>query len=161
MKKVIVNINENFEEFLMSASLWMVVVIMGLQIIMRYIFKSSLSWSEETSRYLFIWFTFLGISFAVHNNSHIRLDIVETFFPVLKKPLEYIGDVFFIAFLIYMIKPGIDVITFLINTNQTSPAVELPMYIVYFSLLFGIFLSLFRYSQKYYSIFFRKGVDKK
>jgi len=80
--------DKHFEESLMMISLWAIVVIMGAQVIMRYIFSSSISWSEELSRYFFIWFTFLGISFAVKNNSHIRIDIIETTFPKMKKPLE-------------------------------------------------------------------------
>lgn len=160
LKKTLKWIDKNLEEVLMAGSLWMIVIIMGLQIVMRYIFKQSLSWSEESARYFFIWFTFLGISFAVHNNTHIRLDIIETIVPKLKKPLEYIGDLFFIAFAAYMVKPGIDVIKFLVGTNQTSPALELPMYVVYTSLLLGILLTLIRYLQKYITIIFGKGVEK-
>lgn len=160
VKKIFKWLNENFEEFIMSGLLWMIVLIMGLQIIMRYIFSKSLSWSEELSRYFFIWFTFLGISFAVYKNTHIRLDIIEMLVPKLKKFIEYTGDLIVIIFAGFMIIPGISVIKFLATTNQTSAAMEVPMYLVYFSLLLALILTLIRYFQKYYIIIFGKGDEK-
>lgn len=158
--KVLKWLDDNLEETLMGISLWAIVIIMGLQVIMRYIFKQSIPWSEEMSRYFFIWLTFVGISYAVHNNSHIRLDIVETLFPKLRKPLEYIGDIVFFIFCIYMLKPGLSVITFLKTSNQLSPALQTPMYLVYISLLVGLFLTIFRLLQKYIKRFMIRNVKE-
>ncbi len=160
MKKTLKWINENFEELLMSYSLWAVVLIMGAQIIMRYIFRSSLSWSEELARYFFIWFAFLGVSHGVYANTHVKLDFIQTFFPKMEKPLEYTGDLIFIIFAIYMVKPGVKVIKFLIATKQSSPAASIPMYFVYVSLLVGIILTLLRFIQKYYNKLFNRGGER-
>jgi TRAP-type C4-dicarboxylate transport system permease small subunit len=123
---------------------------------MRYVFKNSLSWPEEFSRYLFIYFTFLGISYAVHTDTHIRMDILETIIPRLKKPLEYIGDAFLLGFCVYLLKPGLEVLKFLIRTGQTSPAMELPMFWVYLALFIGLCLTIFRVIQKYLMCIIRK-----
>ena len=48
-------LDENLEEFLMGAFLIGMVLIMGVQVLARYVFGASLSWSEEITRYLFIW----------------------------------------------------------------------------------------------------------
>jgi len=142
-------LDDHFEEILMMLALWGIVGVMFAQVIMRYVFKNSLSFAEELSRYFFIWMAFLGISYAVKGNSHIRIDILETIFPVLKKPLEIIGDVVLLAFCVYMLQPSYNIITKLISTNQTSPAMEAPMWIVYLSLLVGFCLTIFRIVQKY------------
>ena len=142
-------LDDHFEELLMAVALWAIVVVMGAQVVMRYIFRNSISWSEELSRYFFIWFTFLGISFAVRNHSHIRIDIFETFFPVLKKPLEYIGDAMFLIFCVYMIRPSLSTLSGMIAKGQTSPAMEMPMWIIYCSLVAGFLLTIFRLVQKY------------
>lgn len=160
MKKAISWINNNLEQFLMSSAIWSIVLIMGLQVIMRYVFRSSLSWSEELSRYLFIWFSFLGLSHGVHAETHIQLDLTETFFPKMKKPLRHIGNLVFIVFILYMIMPGIKTIDFLMTTKQKSPALGIPMYYVYISLLIGLFLTLFRFFQIYYKKLFSKGDEK-
>lgn len=147
--KIIKWLNENLEEKLMAISLWGIVVIMGIQIVMRYVFKSSLAWSEEVSRYLFIYMVFLGMSYGIKNGTHMRIDILEHFIPKLKKILEVIADLSFLVFAVYMVRPGISVVQSLIKTGQTSPAAEIPMYIVYFSLLIGFILVIFRILLKY------------
>ena len=55
MKKVLQWLDENLEEVLLVIALAAMAVIMGIQVIARYIFGASLSWSEELTRYIFIW----------------------------------------------------------------------------------------------------------
>ena len=51
MKRVFTWLNNSLEEFLMGAGLIMMTAIMGIQVVFRYAFGMSLSWSEEiTSR---------------------------------------------------------------------------------------------------------------
>ncbi|MBP1926428.1 TRAP-type C4-dicarboxylate transport system permease small subunit [Sedimentibacter acidaminivorans] len=158
--KVLKWLDENFEEKLMGLALWGIVVIMGIQVIMRYVFRSSLVWSEEVSRYLFIWMVFIGISYGIKNGSHMRIDMLEHFFPKLRKGLGILADLCFLTFAAYMIGPGITVIESLLITGQTSPAGEIPMYIVYTGLLAGFILVLFRIVQKYILKFLQKNQSK-
>jgi len=57
------------------------VLIVAVQVICRYILKVSLPWSEEFSRYLFIWGTFLGAAVAFARDSHIRIDSLSRRLP--------------------------------------------------------------------------------
>jgi TRAP-type C4-dicarboxylate transport system permease small subunit len=154
--KILKWLDENLEEQLMSVALWAIVVIMGIQVIMRYGFKSSLAWSEEVSRYLFIWMVFIGISYGIKKESHMRIDMLEHFVPVLRRPLGILVNLSFLVFAIYMISPGISVIEGLIKTGQTSPASEIPMYIVYSGLLVGFLLVVIRIVQRYVKQFIGK-----
>ena len=58
--KVLRWLDKHFEECIMFANLWIIVCLSTIQIIMRYLFKNSLSWPEEMNRYLFIWFAYVG-----------------------------------------------------------------------------------------------------
>ena len=58
MKKFIHVIDESLEEILMVLMLAAMTLIMGCQVFSRYILGVSLSWSEEITRYLFIWSAF-------------------------------------------------------------------------------------------------------
>lgn len=58
------NIYNNLEEYLLVVSLVINVLLVFLQVIMRTVFKNSLTWSEELSRYIFIWQIWLGASIA-------------------------------------------------------------------------------------------------
>lgn len=62
MKKVFVWLNDSLEEFLMVASLILMTLIMGIQVFSRYVLGASLSWSEELTRYIFVWAGFLSVS---------------------------------------------------------------------------------------------------
>ena len=60
-----------------------------------------------------------------------------------------VGDIVFLAFCVYMLSPACSVVSMLIETNQTSPAMEAPMWIVYLALLVGLVLTIIRLIQKY------------
>ncbi len=58
MKKIIHWLDDNIEEFLMLVFLGAMTLIMGIQVFSRYVLGMSLLWSEELTRYLFIWSVF-------------------------------------------------------------------------------------------------------
>lgn len=150
MKRVARWLDENFEESILMVLLSTLVVIMTLQVIMRYVFNNSLSWPEEISRYLFIWFVYIGVSYSVKENNHLRIDILLLYMndPV-KKILQIIGDLAFLIFNIIMVVGGYGVFQKILRTGQTSPALLLPMAFVYLSLPIGFLLSIFRMIEKY------------
>lgn len=45
------------------------------QIIMRFVFNNSLSWSEEFGKFMFIWISWLGISIGQRRNEHIKITL--------------------------------------------------------------------------------------
>jgi TRAP-type C4-dicarboxylate transport system permease small subunit len=61
------------------------IVAVTAQVIFRYGIESSLTWSEEVSRYSFIWSIFIGMSVATRRNQHI---IVDAFVKILPGPLQ-------------------------------------------------------------------------
>ena len=64
MKKTLHWLDENLEEFLLVVMLAAMTLIMGIQIFSRYALGQSLSWSEEVTRFLFIWSGFLSVSYC-------------------------------------------------------------------------------------------------
>jgi TRAP-type transport system small permease protein len=50
-------------------------------VVLRYGFNSGLDYSEELSRFLFIWITFLGAIIAMRENAHLGLDTLIRFLP--------------------------------------------------------------------------------
>ena len=53
----------------------MVIMVFG-NVVLRYGFNESIISSEELSRFLFIWITFLGAIVAMRDNAHLGLDSV-------------------------------------------------------------------------------------
>ncbi len=147
--KILRWLDNYFEEVIVLSLLAIMVIIMGIQVFMRYAVNYSLSWPEELTRYMFIWFVFIGMSYAVKYDIHIRINILETFVPKIEKSLRVIQDIFFFAFCCYMLPYAFKAVKMLIKTNQHSPAMQIPMYAVYIALLIGLILTIFRLVQKY------------
>lgn len=58
-------LDDYLEETILLILLVLMTCIMGIQIVSRYVFQNSLTWSEELVRYMFVWSAFLGIPFCI------------------------------------------------------------------------------------------------
>ena len=161
MKKILIWLDEHLEETIIIILLGLMVLIMGLQVFMRKVLASSLPWPEELTRYFFIWFVFLGMSYSVRYDLHIKVDIIESLAPKVKPYLMVLQDIAFFVFCVFMIRPSFNSLQFLMKTGQTSPAMELPMIWVYLSLGLGFCLTILRLIQKYIRIFDRYKKQRK
>ena len=70
------NAIEKAEKVVLAASMAAMVILMLYQVILRYVFSASNSWSEELVRYLFILDVLLAASIAVRRNSHLQIDVL-------------------------------------------------------------------------------------
>lgn len=62
--------------YLMAAALAAMVVLVFGNVVMRYAFNSGFTISEELSRWLFVWLTFLGAVVALRDNGHLGTDML-------------------------------------------------------------------------------------
>ena len=159
--KVLKWLDRHFEEVLMSALLIVLVIVMTLQVVLRYVFKSPLSFPEELCRYLFIWISFIGMSYSIRCNNSLKIDVLETIFPKLKPFIQAFGTVVFILFLIIMIWKGSGDMLLTITRGQVSPALGIPMWTVYISFLVGCVLSFLRILQQGINILLLKKQGNK
>ncbi len=69
------------EEIVIVAMFALMVAVIFLQVIMRYVFSNSLSWSEELGKFLFVWITWLGISLGERKGEHIKITMLTDRLP--------------------------------------------------------------------------------
>ncbi|RFO97246.1 C4-dicarboxylate ABC transporter permease [Rhodoferax lacus] len=62
--------------YLIAAALLVMVVLVFGNVVMRYAFNSGFTVSEELSRWLFVWLTFLGAVVALRDNAHLGTDML-------------------------------------------------------------------------------------
>lgn len=79
--KVIKLLDDKLEEILLIVLLVAMACIMGIQVFCRYVLNFSLSWSEELTRYMFIWSCFISISYCIKRWISIKVDQVINMFP--------------------------------------------------------------------------------
>jgi len=149
MKKIVCWLNDHVEEVFMALMLTVIVFVMTLQICMRYFFKSSLDWPEELARYCFIWLVYIGMGYSIKNDEMLRVNIIEVAAPVTKRFLNVFQDLVSLAFLVFLLKPGMNVLKQLSMFPQYSPALQISMNYIFVSLEIGIVWALFRLVQKY------------
>lgn len=122
-------INRSVEAITITMLITMVIVV-AAQVFWRYVLSSSLGWSEELSRFLFIWIIFLGTEIALRKKAHIALDSLEQMLKGISKLLlSILIDIIIIIFAIIVFISGIELTQSTIN--QPSAALSLPMSWVY------------------------------
>lgn len=137
MKGFIKLIN-NGELIICIALVYVLLLVSTFSVLSRYVFPTPLMWSEELSRYLFMWLAFLSCAFAIERNSQLAIDILPEFVlskkPILKKIVRVITDIGFIMFALFLIKYGWENAA---NTIELSAALKIPMVFVYASVPVG------------------------
>lgn len=148
MKKIINWLDEYMEISVCIVLMSVMTLVIFVQVIMRYVFDSSLSWSEELARYLFIWLIYLGISYGSKIMKHIKIDAGLKIFPEKMRPyIVILGDIIFLAFAIYIMVTGWRLVLLQIKLTKTSPALKLPLQYVYAAPMVGFALTAFRQIQ--------------
>jgi TRAP-type C4-dicarboxylate transport system permease small subunit len=81
-------------EGLIALALAIMVLLVFGNVVLRYAFSSGITVSEEASRWLFVWLTFLGAIVALKEHGHLGSDMLVSRLPVAgKKACLVIGHV--------------------------------------------------------------------
>jgi TRAP-type C4-dicarboxylate transport system permease small subunit len=109
--------------------LWMLFCCV-LQVVTRFVFNDSLTWTEEMARFAFIWVSFLGAALCVEQDSHARISILSDMLPKkLQTILYFAGQVIIIISASVMVWQGAKLLKTV--SMQTSPMLGIPMSVFY------------------------------
>jgi TRAP-type C4-dicarboxylate transport system permease small subunit len=130
--KTSITVLDNIEGYLCKFFLSFFVILLFFQVIMRTVFKNSLAWSEEASRFEFVWFAFLGASYAARLGAHNRVTFQFKLFPkIVGDVSQIIADGIWLVFNAIMTVKSIEVIRDMMEFPFYSPALDIPMQYVY------------------------------
>lgn len=97
-----------FDEAIVIGLLVLLVATVFLQVASRFVFKLPIEWSEEMARFLFIWFCWIGCSYATVSYHHIRITAHFRVLPrVVSLWLLRLGDLAWIAFNLVVLWGGV------------------------------------------------------
>lgn len=146
--KVIRFINENLEKILLVTMLLIMVVVVFMQVVMRFVFRNSLAWSEEVARYLFIWQVWLGASYAAQKSEHMQVDLLRR---KLKGNagiyIAMLADLVSIVFCLYLTRRSFIQMQGIYKLQRMATSFPMPMWIAYLAVPVGAGLMAIRLLQ--------------
>ena len=115
---------------LMAGAVAILIVPVTLQIISRYTaLIPSWIWTEELSRFLFIWMIMLGSMVGVREGSHFVVDVWGELGLRSTAILQIVANVFILVFALVFVWWGVQFVRF--GWGQTSELAELPMAFIF------------------------------
>jgi TRAP-type C4-dicarboxylate transport system permease small subunit len=115
-------------------------------VVLRYVFHYGISWAEEMTRYTLLWTVFVGAGVTAREGTHVSM---EAFFGLWPEKYQRIGflaiNLFCIATIAAILYFGSGIVRMVIETDQTSEAASLPMWIIYGAFPVGALLMILGY----------------
>ncbi len=130
---------------LMALALALMVVLVFGNVVLRYGFNSGITVSEELSRWLFVWLTFLGAIVALKEHGHLGSDMLVSRLPVAGKKIVLALGHALMLYITWLLFSG-SLAQARINSDVEAPVTGLPMAVLYsagvvFAVCSGFFLS--------------------
>jgi C4-dicarboxylate transporter DctQ subunit len=113
-----------------------------------YLIQIHISWAQELCIYMFIWMAKFGAAYGVRTGIHVGVDVlINKLNPRWQKGVILFG-LFGGAFFTFVVgSMGAKFVIELMSTDQVSPDLELPSWIVYACIPLGSYLMSFRFLQ--------------
>lgn len=146
MKKVIDFIYK-IERWLCAYLIFQIMMVMFIATVGRYTKLYALSWSEELTRYTMVWLVFIGSGIGCYLGLHFNVDILVVKLKARGQKICLILRMIVIyAFCIFTTYEGIFVVKRQLAGGQFSPALKIPMWIMYSAVPIGCVLILLHYT---------------
>lgn len=140
---------KQLEKYIIVALFSVLVILCFLQIVFRFALNFSLSWTEELARYVFVLLVYMSACAAILQNAHVRVEIIDSLIPArFKKPLDTAVDLLFMAFMALVGYYGVQLSIEAFRVEQTTPALQAPMGLVYAIIPITFFLTCIRLIQR-------------
>ncbi len=121
-----------FEEHLMVIFLGIMTAVVFVQVVLRFVFNGSLTWSEEGARFFFMWIIWMSMSVGFRDKSHIRMTVIyDKLSPRGQLYLHLLNNLIILVFSLFIAVLGWKYVGRLVANGQTAPATKLPYALVY------------------------------
>jgi C4-dicarboxylate transporter DctQ subunit len=120
----------------------------GIPLFYPYLSHIDLSWAQELCIYMFVWMAKFGAAYGVRTGIHVGVDVVvNQVRPEVRKPIVLFGLLCGALFTAIVGTMGAKFCYELSQTDQVSPDLELPRWIVFLCVPLGSYLMCFRFLQ--------------
>ena len=154
--KLLDRLEEVFIAFLMGAATLLIFVAVihryaagaPIPLVQDWLLALDLSWAQELCIYMFVWMAKFGAAYGVRTGIHVGVDVlVVNLPPHLRKLYVLIGLLGGVLFTATIGTYGAIFTWGMAHTDQVSPDLEVPKWIVYLCIPLGSYLMCFRFVQ--------------
>lgn len=117
-------------KFLLTFLVGLLTVSVFLQVLIRFVFKYPLPWTEEVSRIAFVYSIFVGATIAVREKAHLNVDFLLVALPAgVARAVKFLGATLMAVFLSVMTWQGIEFVR--VTGVQVTPVMQVPFRYLY------------------------------
>jgi len=164
---VLLRLLDRFEEILIASLIAAATLLIFAAVVQRYavgvpllypiFYDINLSWAQELCIYMFVWMAKFGAAYGVRTGIHVGVDVlVNALRPDRRRWVVLFGLFCGALFTAVVGTMGAIFVYHLSETDQVSPDLELPRWIVFLCVPLGSYLMCFRFLQVALS-FWRTG----
>lgn len=151
MKRILKFLDEKLELTIAVILMFILVILAAWSVLSRFVFNSSLAWSEELIRYVFIFMIYMAASAAVIHDQHARVEIVDLVLPpAVLKWLNVVLKIGWAMFSLFISANSITLVQKTFSLHQKSPTLGIEMGYIYLVLPVCFFMMTFRIIQNIY-----------
>ena len=108
----------------------------------------NLTWAQELCIYMFVWMAKFGAAYGVRTGIHVGVDVALNTLNLRSKHYVVLFGLFAGALFTFIVGTlGARFVFHMAMTEQTSPDLEVPMWLVYLAVPLGSYLMCFRFLQ--------------
>ncbi|MGA1862194.1 TRAP transporter small permease [Deferribacter thermophilus] len=116
----------------MTVMMALATIVAFINVVLRYVFNSSLVWAGELTSYLFIWSALFGAAYGFKIGLHIGVTaVIQSLKPKIAKVVLTISLIVIFIYLCLLVKWGYDFVIFNYELEQVSIDLHLPFWIIY------------------------------
>lgn len=132
-----------------------------VNVIMRYIMRSPITWAEELQMFMFLWIVYLAAGAAFRHSSHVVIEIIVDALPKGPKRIaEIIGFVLSLIVLCYLAIQGNAYYMQMVSTGKISTLLRIPYKYAYAVIPIGNVLMIVSLIYFYVNLLFLKGKEE-
>lgn len=149
---------DRLEEILIASLMGAATVLIFVAVVHRYasgvpllyplMHQIHLSWAQELCIYMFVWMAKFGAAYGVRTGIHVGVDVLVNKLGASSRKRVILFGLFCGALFTFIVGTmGAKFVYGLMDTDQTSPDLEIPSWIVYLAIPLGSYLMCFRFLQ--------------
>lgn len=124
---------DKITEYVLVGVFFLMTISVVWQVLSRYLFNISASWTEELARFCLMWLAVLGAAYITGKRQHIEIDyFFDMLSPANKRRLDYFIESLILLFAVAVLIIGGSYLMYMtFYLDQTSPALQVHLGLIY------------------------------